>query len=179
MFTVLLVTVFVDLIAAVAAGVIGASILLVSRMADLQLENMKLLTAPDDDVLFSAAEAELFRRAQGRILLCHLTGPLSFGAAKDMTRNLASVGPYEALILDMANVLTIDFTSSKAIEDIIRDTTDSGRNVYLVGLGEKAVQALQRLDIPHSAPMTYVFANRLEALQAVLDSFGTTAATEL
>ena len=179
MFIVLLVTVFVDLIAAVAAGVIGASMLLASRMADLQLENMKLLTAPDDEVPFSAAEAELFRRAQGRILLCHLTGPLSFGAAKDMTRNLASVGPYEVLMLDMANVLTIDFTSSKAIEDIIRDTTGSGRSVYLVGLGEKATQALQRLDISHSAPMTYIFTNRLEALQAVLDSFGTTAATEL
>ncbi|NKB68330.1 MAG: STAS domain-containing protein [Candidatus Latescibacteria bacterium] len=170
MFTVLLVTVFVDLIAAVGIGVIGASLLLVCRMADLQLGQMKILTHPGEEVSFSAAEADLFRRAEGRILLCQFTGPLSFGAAKDMSRNLTSAGIYQVLILDMANVPSIDFTSSKAIEDIIRDATDNGHRVYLACLGEKAVEALQRLDITGGGPLTYMATTRLEALEAAVAS---------
>jgi len=166
MFVVLFTTVFVDLISAVAIGVIGASILLVNRMADLQLDNMKLLTHPTDEVPLLPEESQLLEQADGSILLCHLTGPLSFGAAKNMTRRLASADAYDTLILDLTNVPTIDFTSSKAIEDMIHDAADTNRQVYLIDLSSNAAQSLASVGIPHQTQNTHVFNTRLDALRS-------------
>lgn len=168
MFVVLFVTVFVDLITAVAIGIIGASMLLVDRMAALQLDNMFLFTTPNETTELTETEKNLFQQANDQILLCQLSGPLSFGAAKGMTRRLATVDPYQILLLDLTQVPTIDFTSSKAIEDIIHDASDTGRLVYLVGLGKQATQSLQRLGIPQSISNTYVFQTCQEALEQAL-----------
>ena len=168
MFVVLFVTVFIDLITAVAIGVIGASLLLASRMAQLQLENMNMFTTPEENLPFSEEEKNLFQQANGQILFCQLSGPLSFGAAKGMTRQLGTVDDYQILLLDFMHVPTIDFTSSKAIEDIIHDAADTRRLVYLIGLNEKATQALQRLDIPQKISNTYAFNTRQEALAQAL-----------
>ena len=168
MFTVLFITVFVDLITAVAIGVIGASLLLVSRMANLQLENMNMFRTLSDDIAFSETEKDLFQQANGQILYCQFSGPLSFGAAKGMTRQLAAFDDYQILLLDFIQVPTIDFTSSKAIEDIIHNATDTGRLVYIVGLSKKATESLYRLDIPHKISNTYAFNTQQEALQQAL-----------
>jgi SulP family sulfate permease len=177
MATVLLITVFVDLITAVAVGVIGASMLLVNRMAALQLENMKIFTSVDETISLSDVEKDLFQQAREQILLCHLTGPLSFGAAKGMTRRLASFDRYQILLLDLTNVPTMDFTSSKAIEDIIHDASGTGRLVYLVGLGAQTVQALARVGIPHNISNTYLFQSRRDALEQALRNMQQPTAT--
>ena len=56
MFTVFFVTVFVDLITAVALGLIMASFLFMQRMVDLQLLNMRAITAPNEELPMSDEE---------------------------------------------------------------------------------------------------------------------------
>jgi len=104
MFTVLLITVFDDLITAVAVGVVSASLILVNRMSDLQSKSIKIITQPDDETPLSNEETEILKQANGRILLYHLSGPLSFGAAKDMVKRLANYDEYDVLVLDFTAV---------------------------------------------------------------------------
>ncbi len=132
MFTVFFVTVFVDLITAVAVGMIMASFLFLKRMTDLQLESLQAITEPHPEAPLSPREAAILEAARGRILVYHMEGPLSFGAAKGMVRQLAAFDQYDALLLDLTDVPSIDFTSSRAIEDMIDDARGRQRIVYLV-----------------------------------------------
>jgi len=88
MAVVLVLTVVVDLIAAVAVGVIMASLLFVKRMADLQAANMNLVSGPTPGGVFSAEEDALLGAAKGRLLVYHLRGPMSFGAAKELVSRM-------------------------------------------------------------------------------------------
>jgi SulP family sulfate permease len=133
MFTVLFLTVFVDLITSVAVGLIAASLLLVQRMADLQLKSIKAITEPGDESPLCEEAMAILKAAKGRILLYHLTGPLSFGAAKDMARRLTMINNYDAIILDMSDVPTIDFTTTVSIEDMILGAQATGKHVMISG----------------------------------------------
>ncbi|VAX32209.1 Na(+)-dependent bicarbonate transporter BicA, partial [hydrothermal vent metagenome] len=166
MFAVLFLTVFVDLITSVAVGMVAASLLLVHRMAQLQLKNIRVITDPDDESPLCEEAMTIIRAAGGRILLYHLSGPLSFGAAKDMVRRLALIdNSYDALVLDFANVPTIDFTTGIAIEDMIHDAQDSGRHVFLSGAQPPVRDILQRLGVFRLLKEEHDFTRRLYALK--------------
>ncbi len=133
MFTVLFITVFVDLITSVAVGLIAASLLLVQRMANLQLKSIQAITEPNDEAPLCEEAMAILKAAKGRILLYHLSGPLSFGAAKDMAQRVTMIEGYKAMILDMSDVPTIDFTTSVSIEEMILCAHAAGRYVLLSG----------------------------------------------
>jgi len=165
MFTVLLITVFVDLITAVAVGVVSASIILVNRMSALQSKSIKIITQPDDETPLSNEESEILKQASGRILLYHLSGPLSFGAAKDMVKRLATYDKYDVLILDFTAVPLVDYTTSKSIHDMIGDANNTNKSVYLVGMTGQVVALLDRLGVLKSVKQEHQVNSRLEALQ--------------
>lgn len=119
MFVVLLLTVFVDLITAVAVGVVMASLLFVKRMTDLQLESIKAIVDPTDDASFSPEERETFKQCRGQVLYVHLGGTMSFGAANEMARRLSAQVAFQILILDLFAVPTIDSSASLAVEEVI------------------------------------------------------------
>lgn len=133
MFTVLFITVFVDLITSVAVGLIAASLLLVHRMANLQMKNIQIITEPSDESPLCEEAMTIIKAAKGRILLYHLSGPLSFGAAKDMAQRLTMVRGFDALILDVSDVTVVDFTTSVSIEDMIVRAQSAGQHVLISG----------------------------------------------
>ena len=165
MFTVLFITVFIDLITAVAVGVVSASLILVKRMSDLQSKSIKILTEPDDELPLSKEESELLQQASGRILLYHLSGPLSFGAAKGMVRRLANYNEYDVLILDFTAVPLVDYTTSKSIHDMIGDAINTNRKVYLVGMTGQVTTLLERLGVLKSVSQEFKLNSRADALK--------------
>lgn len=75
MYGVLLLTVFVDLITAVAAGVFVANLLTVKSLTDLQMQRLETITAGADTNTLNERERELLHQAQGHIILFCLGGP--------------------------------------------------------------------------------------------------------
>jgi len=69
MTTVFLLTVFVDLIMAVSAGMVIASMLFLKRMTDLQVQSITAVNEPTDAVSLTEHENAILREAQGKILL--------------------------------------------------------------------------------------------------------------
>lgn len=53
-------------------------------------------------------------------------------AAKGMARRLASFDQYKALVLGMTNGSQVDFTSARALNDMIHDVQDNGRHAFVV-----------------------------------------------
>ena len=138
MYLVLLLTVFVDLIVAVVAGVFVANLLTVKSLTDLQIENVKAVTQDDGEDWLLPEERALLRAAGGRIFMFRLSGPMSFGAAKEISRRMSIVENYEILILDLGSVPRLGVTASLAIETMLKDALAKQREVFLVGLAGKS-----------------------------------------
>lgn len=103
---------------------------------------------------------------KGKVLLFHLSGPISFGAAKGMTRRLSGTEEYEIMLLDLSDVHMIDTTSCKAIEDIIHDQLATNRDVYLIGFDDDVYDVLDRTDVLRPLDESHVLWSRIEALRA-------------
>lgn len=172
MLVVLGLTVFVDLIVAVGVGVVMASLLFVKRMADIQSESIRAITGETDEVPLSAEAQELLRAANGRILLYHLAGPMSFGIAKDMGKGLSRAASFEAIVLDLTDVPMIDSSASLALEGGIRNAAAHGRLVYLAGARPRVGKVLEGLGVLAHLPPDRCYATRHEALRAALDAIG-------
>ena len=172
MYLVLFLTVFVDLITAVAVGVFLANLITVKNLTELQMEEVKTIsesTADGDMRLLLPAEKELLHRAGERVLLLHLGGPMSFGAAKGISRRMDIVENYDVLILDLSDVPLLGVTASLALETMVKEACGKDRSVFLVqGSNHKVAKRLKSLDIHTLLPDHHRVLSRLEALKMAL-----------
>jgi len=164
MFTVLFITVFVDLITAVGVGVVMASLLFMKRMTDIQLASIQAVkSSASEGSPLTATERAIMDASNSRILLYRLSGPMSFSSAKGMARRLASIDEYDVLILDLTDVPVVDFTTCRALEDIIHDAQDVGRYAFLVGARAQVNAMLIKLGILRQLANGHICEQREEA----------------
>jgi SulP family sulfate permease len=165
MYSVVLLTVFVDLIAAVGIGVFVANILTIDRLSQLQSQSVKAVTDADDEILLNETEKHLLEQADGRVLLFHLSGPMIFGVAKAIAREHNAVSHCEALILDLSDVPHLGVTSSLAIENAIKEALDGDRQVFIVGATGQIKRRLEKMGILAALPSQHLLMDRTEALR--------------
>ena len=103
--------------------------------------------------------------AEGRIVLYHLSGPFSFGAAEGMARRLAAADVYDMLIFDFAEVTFLDSSASLAVEVAVTQAQSRGKEVFIVGLRREVAKTLIRLGVRKLLPRDHSHATRLEALR--------------
>ncbi|MEO0444295.1 MAG: SulP family inorganic anion transporter [Pseudomonadota bacterium] len=168
MYGVMLLTVFVDLIVAVGLGVFIANILTIERLSELQTNNIKAISDADDDVPLTQEEQRLLDKAQGKVLLFYLSGPMMFGVSKAIAREHKTIRKHESLVLDLSNVPLIDTTISLAIENTIKDSVELALRVFIVKPKAQAKTTLQRSGIFELIPEARLCETRSEALQKAL-----------
>ena len=170
MAVVLFTTVLVDLITAVGVGIVLASLLFVKRMADLELANLRVISEPTQEIPFHPDEKAILERNNGRIVLIHVDGPMSFGSAKNMVRRLESIkgfNNFTHVILDLSDVSVIDGTAALAIEDMLRIVQSHHQKLYFVGIKPGVLKVLEGLGVlQHIAPEQR-YKIRLDALRHV------------
>lgn len=166
---VLLLTIFVDLITAVAAGVVLAALAFVKQLADEQLkqfsgnsETEKLTTSPE--------EKHLLELAAGEVTLFDFGGPLSFGAAADVGHHVRErvKNSSSAIILDFSRVPFVDVSAARAVETIVCDAKRAGRTVYETGMNEAVRSTLNGLNATHCLPVDTRYERRIDALRAAV-----------
>jgi SulP family sulfate permease len=166
MVVVLVMTVFIDLIIAVAVGMAMAGMVFMKRMVDLQLESINVIRDVDEDTPLTEEEAAIVNEAKGHILLFHLGGPMSFGAAKGMARQLAQFDEYDVLILELTDVPQIDFTATRALFDMVQDAQSMGRQVFLVGCRKQVCEMMRKQGVTTGVPKDHLVEARLDALRS-------------
>lgn len=165
MYGVMLLTVFVDLIVAVGVGVFIANMLTIKRLADIQSEEVRAITHADDQTPLTPEEKELFRQAKGQLLLLHLGGPMSFGAAWAIAQRQAIMSNYKVLILDVSSVPLLGVTATLAIESLIEEAQKHRLAIFIVNGSAKVQQRLQRFRILDRLPADHVVSDRQQALE--------------
>ncbi len=166
MFLTLGLTVFVDLIIAVAVGLVASSMLFVKRMQALQMASIRTATGGRGEVAVTDEEKALLASFGESVMLCQFDGPFSFAAAKAITEKMSLVGAAKVVILDLSNVTLIDTSVALALEDAISRVRQAGAEPLLVGLRAPVRQVLQGLKVLAGLPPEAVVASRRDALKS-------------
>ena len=171
MVMVLSLTVFVDLITAVVAGVVVAAVAFVKQVADAQLA-AAAGESDDSKQSLSDAETALLQECGDRLTYFDFGGPLSFGAAADLghhVRERISQKHHTSLVLDFGRVPFMDVSAVRAVETIAQDAAHAGKHLYVCGINDDVAANFEGLGVSEHLPEGIRFTRRLDALTAARD----------
>lgn len=170
MYGVIMLTVFVDLIAAVGIGLFVANVITIRRMSDLQASGLRgVRSHVDTSIPLIPEERELLRLANERVMLFHLNGPMIFGLAKAIARKSIEIENCDAIILDFGAVPHMGVSSSLALEEMIEENVKAGRQVYIVGAQGQTWKRLEDLGVTNIVPAENILTHRVTALRSALE----------
>jgi len=170
-------TIFVDLITAVAAGVVLASIAFVKQVAKDQMERLQQTHMIRHNA--SDREIEILDILGDKVNIFDFAGPMSFGAAADLGHHARSQleGGALAIILDFSRVPFLDVSAALAIETVARDAAASKRKVYPCGMSQAVEDTLSALEADKHIDPSNHYKTREEALEAALADLGNPGST--
>ena len=169
MYGVMLLTVFVDLIAAVGLGVFISNIIIIDKLSKVQARKVKAISDGDDNVVpLSITEREILDKADGKVLFFYLSGPMIFSVSKAISRQHASISDYQVMILDLTDVPMIDVTVGLALENAIKDALDANCEVLLICPNTETRQQLEKFHVLTLVPVENNYLDREQALQTAL-----------
>ena len=156
MLIVLGMTVFVDLIQAVATGLILSSILFMKQMSDQLSSEVKILPIKEncrqwwkENIPDSIAE---------KIYVKHFPGPIFFGFAPALQAMADSLPDVRVVVFRMMNVPYIDQTGLYALEEVVLSLEKRNIAVVITGLKNQPYRMLQRINlVPGLVPENYLF----------------------
>ena len=168
MATVLILTVFWNLIFAVGIGVFMAALGYVKLNADEQTQTVNQYIPTGTN----AEEKALLEGAGGKVMLYDFGGPLSFGAAADLGHHIRQrvKAGVDAIVLDFSRMTFIDVSAARAVETIAMDAKDDGKAVYAVGMNDSVIAKLKGLGIYETLSDVKVHDTRIGALKAASTS---------
>lgn len=171
MVLVLTLTVFVDLLQAVAVGLVLASILFMKQMGDTaQSKSQSSLLSDFDDIHLLPDEVKLVDNIKDQIYIQHFDGPIFFGFTahfKEMMRTLPEVS---VVIFRMANVPNIDQSGMYAIEDAALELEKKGIPIIMSGIQKQPEDMLRRIKlIPGMIPEDHLYEDFGSAIAALKD----------
>ncbi|MBT0588091.1 SulP family inorganic anion transporter [Alteromonas oceanisediminis] len=170
MYAVLLLTVFVDLIAAVGIGVFIANIITIEKLSASQSKNIRAISDMDDKLPLTREQKRLLNLGEGRILFFYLSGAMIFGVSKALARERAAIADHEVVIIDLSDVSMLDDTISLSIENVVKEATELGKAVYVVMKTRKAAEKLKRLGVEELLSNDAFTHDRTVALEKALSS---------
>jgi SulP family sulfate permease len=162
-------TVFVDLITAVAVGIILASFVNARWLAVDQLKGLRHSADPEHLHELSEAERVLLRAADGRVMVTLLSGSFSYASARELARRAPTVlSGVTVVIYDFSGAGYVDTSAALAIDEMIALSRDNGQDVILTGLQGHAERALAGLGVLDRVPGDRRFVDRLAAVRAAV-----------
>jgi SulP family sulfate permease len=169
MYGVMLLTIFVDLIWAVAIGVFIANILTIERLSRLQAENIHAISDTDDNIPLTRNERAILEKAKGSVMLLYFSGPMMFGVSRAISREQENIHAFKSIVFDLSDVPMIDTTVSLAIENAVKDAIDDGKKVWIACPSAATRQRFERMGLTELVGAENILEQRLTALeQAVL-----------
>jgi SulP family sulfate permease len=169
MYGVMFLTVFVDLIVAVGLGVFISNIIIIEQLSRAQARQVKGISDTDNDVPLTKTERAILDKANGKVLFFYLSGPMIFSVSKAISRQHASIGDYDVMILDLSDVPMIDVTVGLALENAIKDALDANCEVLLLCPNTDTRERLEKLNVLDLIPADNHCTSREQALQSALE----------
>lgn len=149
---VFILTVVVDLTAAVEVGILAACFTLIYRVSYLSTEDQIDLS-------------EWGEQADG-VKARRLVGTLFFGAVKLIDQLQLDI-PKRALVLDFSGVIYVDSSGAESLNELLEMYQEKAVPIYIYGLREQPLEMLTRTGWLKDLGQAYVCANLDEARQKI------------
>lgn len=171
MLTTLGLTVFVDLIAAVAIGIILAAFV---NSRALEREQLKGLQIDDGRVelpnTLSADERAKLRSVDGRILVTRLSGAFSYASAREMARRIGDrVLGQRCIVYDFTDVGYVDPSTAMAIDDLFDQANSNGQILFVSGLAGSVEKTLSGFGVLDRVDPQHRLATRKAAIDLAVE----------
>ena len=178
---VLLLTVFVDLVTAVVVGAFVANILTIHRLTSIQVDRVRAISSVDDELTteLSPYECQLLRQAQerGKVILVHMSGPMSYGAARTIAFHMGQ--SFDVLILDLTNVPLVGVTAAMTIEAEIKTARRQRQGkIFIVGANGQVKERLRKFRLQDTLPAENFMPSCDSALNVALSFLDTNASEQ-
>ena len=166
MLVTLFLTVFVDLITAVGAGLILAGFATARWMEQEELKGVTSFALPEGDSPLAEAEREALKDSNGRIGIIALRGHFSYASARELVQRIgAAASGHEAVIFDFSEAAHVDTSAALAIEELFDTAGEETRGYFVVGLSGQAEETLRALGTFEKTPADRIVPTRLDAIK--------------
>lgn len=159
MIVVLVLTVFVGLLEAVAIGMTMAALLFMKNIADVidhRTESAQLKAYAHE--IPWADEGDIIDRVGNRVYIKHLNGPLFFGFASRFQEMIKALPDIQVIVIRMDRVPYIDQSGLYALEEAIMDLQAQGIIFAFTGLHGQPKDMIARINLaPGLVPEEYIF----------------------
>ena len=164
MFVTLGLTVFVDLLTAVAVGLILAGFVTARWMEKEELAGITALALNDDDTL-SLEERNALEKYSDTILIISLKGRFSYASARELTKRVGIMCTgYKAVILDFSDAARVDTSAAMSIEEFVQAMKEQGIVVVISALSGYAADTLESLGVLELLNPDDIVATKLNAI---------------
>jgi sulfate permease, SulP family len=175
MLFVLMLTVFTDLIIAVAAGLIVASFVFMKKISDVTERQTTLSEVADEPW---ADELTIPDVVRNKLIIKHVDGPLFFGFASQFLNIAGRAAQGKVLVLRMDRISYMDQTGVYALKDAVTRLIAAGVQVLVVGVSVAQRDLLEKLQvIPAVVPESDVYSDFDALKKALVVSIGKLQAT--
>ncbi|SFZ97571.1 Sulfate permease [hydrothermal vent metagenome] len=145
MLVVLVMTTFIDLLQAVAVGVIMASILFMKSMSDVAETKTKAGVIDENGELICIKDEEDLVKSE--VYIQSFNGPIFFGFASHFSEIIANLPKVEMVVFRMEEVTYIDQSGLYAIEDAVLALESRGIEVFLIGIPKQVENILRNIKL--------------------------------
>jgi len=169
MLLVLILTVFVDLLQAVALGLVMAALLFMKQMGDFS-ESKAVSASLNDfqDNFFQDDEKVISNTMKHQIYIQHFDGPIFFGFTAHFKKMMQTLPDVSVVIFRMCHVPTIDQSGMYAIEDAILQLHEKKITVIIAGIQKQPLDMLKNIQlIPSLIPHKHIFKDFSEAISVL------------
>ncbi len=168
MFITLGLTVFVDLITAVAVGLIVAGFVTARWMEREQMRGVTTRALAEEGALEGLDEAVRARleALDGEVAVVSLRGSFSHASARALTRQLgAEIAHYRVILLDFSDAAYMDTSAAMAIGELLEGLREQDIIAIVSGLDGDAGRILHALGVLGTVPA----GNRVENMRAAIN----------
>lgn len=184
MLTVLFLTVFVDLIIAVAVGIVMECLISAKKLAQEQLSDVTFLAGGMQDhtnKILTAEEEKLVEISNDDVLFLKFSGALSFGSACDLTNNFnlyENNNTAQIVMIDITRLNMMDISIMVTFAEMIETILSHNKTIYLSGTSTPIFGALKRHGIISKLDGEKIFDSYNDALSHVISIYEEETQTE-
>ncbi len=171
--TTLLLTVFVDLISAVAIGLIVAGLAHAGQLENLELDSVVSVPLLDQMFLYEGEEVEGVDPFGARVGMVALRGSFTVASSKKLVRTISlDIKDHEVVIFDFSGATYIDDSAAMVIKQLIDVATEEQTETIVIGLSGDVAETLDALDVLREVPPERIVENLDEAREIAKNILG-------
>ena len=164
MLTTLCLTVFVDLISAVAMGLIVAGLANAGQLENLELDSVVSVPLLDQMFLYEGEEVEGADPFEARVGMVALRGSFTVASSRKLVWTISlDIKDHEVVIFDFSSATYIDDSAAMVIKKLIDVATDEETETIVIGLSGDVAETLDALDVLREVPPERIVENLDEA----------------